>query len=121
MNKQDNVPQVKTVEEMADLLYGLALAEYCTLSERDGFMYSIDNGCSLDKSNGYCAGFVTGFQKGYLHQQSRIAELEASNDKLREALEACYEFIKVLEEKRIVSNWSGKSGIEQILNDEKSI
>lgn len=72
-------------------------------------------------SAGHYEPYVVGFEYGYREAQSRIAELEASNTKYKEALEACYEFIKVLEEKRIVSNWSGKSGIEQILNDEKSI
>lgn len=78
--KQDTLPLMESVEEQADLLYGLAIAEYCTESERDGFMYSIDNGCSLDKSNGYCAGFVNGFQKGYLHQQHHIVDIETKQD-----------------------------------------
>jgi|SRR5215217_10586 len=54
----------------------IAIAEYCKESERDGFLFSVDNGCSLDKSNGYCAGYINGFKKGYVDQQERIAELE---------------------------------------------
>lgn len=41
----------------------LAIEYYCKESEQSGFMYSTDKGCSLEKSNGYCSGFVNGFKK----------------------------------------------------------
>ena len=58
-------------------LFDLSISEYCKESEQDGFLFAPDkNGCSLDKSNGYCSGFMNGFEKGYKYQQLRIIELE---------------------------------------------
>lgn len=68
--------------------FDLAVKEYCKESESDGFLFAPDkNGCSLDKSNGYNAGFLNGFEKGYLMQEQRISELEKENAEYRAALQ----------------------------------
>lgn len=76
--KVESIMEQTKAKTAEDLLFDLAVSEYCKESEQDGFLFGEDrNGCSLEKSNGYNCGFLNGFEKGYLHQQSHIANLKA--------------------------------------------
>ena len=51
---------------------GYALKAYCEHSEKEGFIFSQKNGCSLDESNGYCTGFQNGYREACMWMQEQL-------------------------------------------------
>lgn len=88
MNKQDNVPQVKTVEEQSDNLKLIVKLEQIRNSTYNLFgKKPLAFEKSFLKNLNANGVFLFYTDKPFKDLQSRIAELEAERDKYREALE----------------------------------